>query len=305
MLTKVDLPLLTCSAADEWDVQEGNTEDVGALMLVKDDEELAASLSALVKEAPSAIPVAVCCAAEGAKGIVVWDNGNITVYGKDAGHGELGSKKQLKPFELPCAVASVSMGTDHTCFLLRDGTVWCCGNNNAGQCGQEPAGGDASATCEIQQVHIGQTAVAIGCGEHHTVVVGVNDTFSFGDNSEGQLGREGPGHSLIPLDLPRASAVSCGRAHTLIRTARGVFGFGSNKRQQLGLSTSTECARSPTLLYDNCRVGNFGASCDFSWAACSEEMADFTESALVLPRRTGAFAVRAPRCFRTAPADPP
>eukprot|EP01046_Picozoa_sp_COSAG06_P062042 COSAG06_NODE_13844_length_1213_cov_5.810213_2_plen_275_part_01 len=274
-------------------------------MLVKDDEELAASLSALVKDAPAAKPIAVCCAAAGAKGVVIFDNGNITVYGKDSGHGELGKNNPgSTPFDLPCEAASVAMGSDHTCFLLRDGTVWCCGNNESGQCGQEPKG-EGDANCELQRVDIGQTAVAIDCGEHHTVVVGVTATFSFGDNGDGQLGRDGPGYSLEPVDLPAASCVSCGRAHTLVRSELGVSGFGSNRRQQLGLPSSVSTVKAPVLLYQNCHIGKFGASCDYSWAACSETMVNLAQRALVLPRRNHALAVRAPHRFLTAPADPP
>ena len=287
----------------EWVVMEGNTEDVGFLLLAKDDEELAASLSALVKDAPTAKPVTICCAASGAKGIVVFDNGNITVFGKDSGRGELGEKAGTTPFDLPCKVASVSMGSEHTVFLLDDGTVWCCGSNAAGQCGS--AGESEDAACKLQQVDLGQTAVAVACGEHHTVVVGVKDTFSFGANGEGQLGRAGESHSLQPLELPRASSVVCGRAHTLVRTDNGVYGFGSNRHLQLGQPDKVSAVETPVVLYGHCVVGNFGAACDFTWAACSETMASFAENTLVLPRRNDALAVRAPHRFLTISADPP
>ena len=152
-------------------------------------------------------------------------------------------------------------------------------------------------------MELGQKAVAIGCGEQFTVVVGAADTFSFGANDNGQLGRGGEPFELSPLALPRAQSVCCGLSHTVVQTERGVYGFGSNKQLQLGQPDDVSAVKDPQVLYEHCEVGNLGACCNLSWAALTEGMPDFAQGVLVMPRRADALAIRAPHRLLTIDSD--
>lgn len=84
---------------------------------------------------------------------------------------------------------------------------------------------------------------SVDCGDLHTALISsTGELFTFGDNSEGQLGIgiEFKNHvdraSLVTGISERAIQVSCGYRHTLVLTDHGtVFGMGSNKRYELGL----------------------------------------------------------------------
>lgn len=210
---------------------------------------------------------AFAVAAAGSKGIVVREQGNVATFGKDSGHGELGNSKGTAPFPLPAdnPVQDVCMGAEHTCFLLEDGSVWCCGSNAVGQCGAPPSDVD----CELFQVELPQNdATAVGCGEHHTVVLcATGDVYTFGNNQVGQLGRnktDTPGK----VGIKRATSISCGQNHTLIveSDAGSVFGFGDNSSGQLGHSGDAAVGH-PVQLYASCSVQKCGAEGNMTWAA--------------------------------------
>jgi alpha-tubulin suppressor-like RCC1 family protein len=85
---------------------------------------------------------------------------------------------------------------------------------------------------------------SVDCGDQHTALVTPSgDLYTFGDNSEGQLGlgldyktfMDKP--TLVTGILDRIQTVACGYRHTLVLTERStVYGMGTNRRYELGLS---------------------------------------------------------------------
>ena len=84
-----------------------------------------------------------CCCAPG-KGAVLWDDGSVTFWGKDSGHGELGVEAgkaqkfgiwEMAGGEFASPVVDVSLGAAHTLFVLENGDMLSAGSNWHGQCG--------------------------------------------------------------------------------------------------------------------------------------------------------------------------
>lgn len=83
----------------------------------------------------------------------------------------------------------------------------------------------------------------VDCGDLHTALISTTgELFTFGDNSDGQLGisvefkNTVDRASLVTGISERVIQVSCGYRHTLALTDNGmIFGMGSNRRYELGL----------------------------------------------------------------------
>eukprot|EP00759_Apiculatamorpha_spiralis_P023562 PhF_6_TR27189/c0_g2_i1/m.39931 len=88
------------------------------------------------------------------------------------------------------------------------------------------------------------TRVFVG-GYHSFVLLDDNTLFGFGDNTQGQVGVDGPpGMVSKPTEvhLPYGCtviSVHCGESHTLVLTNIGMYVFGSHAEGQLGLGPTT------------------------------------------------------------------
>ena len=71
----------------------------------------------------------------------------------------------------------------------------------------------------------GERLVDVQCGLGHTVVLSESGkVFTAGDNSEGQLGREGPPHEFRPVEgLPHVTSIHSTAAHTL--AVSGIYSY--------------------------------------------------------------------------------
>lgn len=86
---------------------------------------------------------------------------------------------------------------------------------------------------------------AIDCGDQHTAVISnTGELYTFGDNSEGQLGigiefRNNIDRPTLVTGISEETIqVSCGYRHTLVLTNHGtVFGMGTNKKYELASGT--------------------------------------------------------------------
>ncbi|KAK3254652.1 hypothetical protein CYMTET_36142 [Cymbomonas tetramitiformis] len=92
----------------------------------------------------------------------------------------------------PCSLAG---GTHHTCAIVSPHRgVQCWGRNHMGQLGYEDTmqrGGFASSTMPPANVNLGEEALQIAGGGHHTCVVTVDGHVRcWGAGSNGQLGQE-------------------------------------------------------------------------------------------------------------------
>jgi len=81
---------------------------------------------------------------------------------------------------------SVSAGQSHTCAVMVDGTLWCWGDNDSGQLGDNTL--DSKST-PVAVVSSGQTWAMVAAGVTHTCALATDGSlWCWGDNSAGQLG---------------------------------------------------------------------------------------------------------------------
>jgi alpha-tubulin suppressor-like RCC1 family protein len=135
-------------------------------------------------------------------------------------------------------VASVSCGRFHTAVVGTTSNLFTFGANYNGELGLGPVGYQNTP----QRVTFFNSNVAsVSCGGYHTAVVGTtNNLFTFGYNSNGQLGlgdftdRNTP--QRVTFFNSNVASVSCGDYHTaVVTTTNDLFTFGANGYGELGL----------------------------------------------------------------------
>lgn len=123
------------------------------------------------------------------------------------------------------AVAA-SAGVHHSLVLLSDGRVCAFGDNSYGQQGRPAA--SRSGACQAAAAIPGG-AVQLASGELHVVALSaLGEVYTWGGNSNGQLGRTSSLVSAVPGRVPlrlregeRAVAVSAGGYHSAVVTSEG------------------------------------------------------------------------------------
>jgi alpha-tubulin suppressor-like RCC1 family protein len=138
----------------------------------------------------------------------------------------------------------VSVGGNHTCAVMSDGTVRCWGWNDYGQLG---IGTNPDSVLPVTVSGI-SNAVAVSAGNHHTCAVLSDGTVRcWGDNRVGQLGNgtDGWGNSSsLPVTvsgISNAVAVSAGYLHSCAVLRDGtVRCWGYNSSGQLGNGSYTD-----------------------------------------------------------------
>ena len=144
------------------------------------------------------------------------------------------------------AAKAISVGGDHTCALLTDGTVRCWGWSTAGQLGATAPGivsTEPIAACGISN------AVAISAGGSHSCALLSGGTVQcWGLNHEGQIGNGETSNVWIPTTVAGVSnaiAIATGGYHTCALLSGGsVECWGKNAFGQLGNSSTESCAES-------------------------------------------------------------
>jgi len=145
------------------------------------------------------------------------------------------------------SVRQIACGYGHCLAVTDFGDVLTWGSGSYGELGHGT--GDSSTMVlwgvpRVVEALQGYDVVHVAGGAHHSgAVTSEGQLFTWGNNSESQLGRELPSSSRFD-GIPRAvaeleqkvSSVSCGFAHTLILGGEGAaFACGSNLSGQLGM----------------------------------------------------------------------
>lgn len=126
-------------------------------------------------------------------------SGTVMCWGNDQ-NGELGDGKQNNQSTTPITVnvanktmTQVTAGYSHTCALASDGTVYCWGQNDWGQCGT--GGGDggfnnADVLAPTQVQGLTGKALEVEAGTNHTcALIEGGSVMCWGADDRGQLGQ--------------------------------------------------------------------------------------------------------------------
>jgi alpha-tubulin suppressor-like RCC1 family protein len=183
--------------------------------------------------------------------IILMNDGTVRSVGENMS-GQLGreiskvnyifNQITLRQINLKGKAKQVACGDSHTVILMKNGSVWSCGANNAGQLGRET---DKGCDFLLRKVNLyGNNAKQVVCGALHTFVLMENGSvWSCGANNDGQLGdnrhvgtsRSNFDFQQIDLHGNRAKQIACGNTLTVILTEKNVIlSCGSNRYGQLG-----------------------------------------------------------------------
>lgn len=138
------------------------------------------------------------------------------------------------------AVRSAAAGSEHTCAVKSDGSLWCWGWNYYGQVGA----GTADKEWFPLQVPLGGVVVTVATGDNHTCAITADNTlWCWGDNEHGQLGDGTTDNQHSPEQIAAAgevASVAAGGGHTCaIKTDGSLWCWGWNASGQLGDGTTT------------------------------------------------------------------
>lgn len=209
---------------------------------------------------------AICVGVE--YSVILTDTGDVYLF--DITSGALGSKISNDK------IVSISAGQEHVLLLAEDGRVQSYGRGSRGQLGHGTLENveDMAQTIEALE---GVPFKAISAGGWHSLALSeAGDVYTWGWNSEGQLGlskdkvqvKATPKLCEISED-DRFELISCGSRHSMVVSENGIlFGFGWNKYGQLGLDPKTiVCQDSPAVIPVDEKVVNI--VCKF-WASLIE-----------------------------------
>merc|ERR1712137_235241 len=145
----------------------------------------------------------------------------------------------------------VSCGRHSTVVLDNEGCLWTFGSNSSGQLGR----GSGPEIKAPEKLSLDCSFVSVGAGQADFVVAlsSTGEVYSWGDNSEGYLGRGMTARhrrrpKLVPL--PPITSIYVGGYHTYVLTTSGeVWGFGhSHYGGQLGLGENGGCMHDPVKI---------------------------------------------------------
>jgi alpha-tubulin suppressor-like RCC1 family protein len=182
-----------------------------------------------------------------AHAVAVTETGEIFTWGNNA-FGQLGFRNVSVDFTYPSQVHTlqdtrivyVCAGFAHTLAVTDKGETYGWGSNDKGQLGLE--GFTATFTPTLITGLVGKKVIRVSCGYDTSVAVTDKGlVYTFGDNSEGQLGL---GHTTAMVGVNQVTALAdstivqaeAGWAHMLALDDQGVsYGWGDNSVGQLGL----------------------------------------------------------------------
>lgn len=161
---------------------------------------------------------ALACAAGASHSLAIDAQGAVWGWGSNQ-HGQLGSRQDAyrdAPLRiaLPEKITQVAAGMYVSYALGRSGRLYAWGWNARGQLGQ----GDLKPHAGILAVQLPARVRQIASGQAHVLATDGDQVWAWGDNTSGQLGREG-GPTGTPQPLPivsaaRSTATSISKSNT-------------------------------------------------------------------------------------------
>jgi alpha-tubulin suppressor-like RCC1 family protein len=181
-------------------------------------------------------------------------DGTLWCWGGDWG-GRLGNGadgNQDSPDQESTAAtdwATVSAGTDHTCAIKTDGTVWCWGYDGHGRLGN---GADGDQDSPDQESTAATDWATVSAGREHTCAIKTDGTlWCWGSDGDGRLGNGADGAQNSPDQESTAATdwatVSAGYSHTCaIKTNGTLWCWGRDADGALGNGGLTGNQQSPS-----------------------------------------------------------
>jgi len=176
--------------------------------------------------------------------VALKNDGTVWAWGNNdsgqLGDGSSTSTNIPVPVAGLSSITAVAAGAYHTVVLKSDGTVWSWGKNSNGQLGN---GNITASNVPVQVKGLSGVSsgivTAVAAGYDHTVILRNDGTvWSWGNNSNGQLGNGNITASNAPVQvsgLSTVTAIAAGFGHSLALKSDGtVWTWGNNSRGQLG-----------------------------------------------------------------------
>lgn len=181
--------------------------------------------------------------------LALTSDGSVWSWGAND-HGQLGdgsTTMRATPLQVAglSGVTAIAAGFAHSLAVKNDGTVWAWGSNSLGQLGN----GDATATDSKEPVQVpGLSGKGVAAGHDHSVLMALdNSVWTWGGNSNGQLGNGTTSNSLSPIlvsTVGSVAAIAAGGYHTVVLRKElanfRVWCWGKNSDGQLGDGTSSD-----------------------------------------------------------------
>jgi alpha-tubulin suppressor-like RCC1 family protein len=168
------------------------------------------------------------------------------------GYGQLGIGTFSSPTRRPEEVRgtadwiTLEPGSEHTCGLRTDHSIWCWGHSKFGQLGNGSSGINTFVTVPRQ---IGSTSdwISLSTGHSHTCGIRADGSaWCWGLNDKGQLGNGTITNATIPQQVQGGSdwiSISAGAVSTCgLRLDGSAWCWGGNHYGQLGNGTTTDAA---------------------------------------------------------------
>jgi alpha-tubulin suppressor-like RCC1 family protein len=180
-------------------------------------------------------------------GCALSKKGTVLCWGDNTkgqlGNGTDGSTPAASPATVPglSNVEQISAGAAHVCAVVKNGGVFCWGDNGNGQIGD---GSTSQRDSPTAVAGLPKTPEMVSVGYFHTCAVLKNaSVFCWGANGSGQLGNASTSDSSAPVRVKNPSAfvqVVTGEAFSCALTAAGgVDCWGDNSDGQLGNNSTT------------------------------------------------------------------
>jgi alpha-tubulin suppressor-like RCC1 family protein len=205
-------------------------------------------------------------------GLALLQDGTLRAWGcndyGELGIGTYGGHSALPvPVSVLEGVVAIDSGIAHNLALRQDGSVWAWGFNDNGQLGNGTSGNILLAPYPVQG--LSEVTAIAGGGWFSLALRSDGSVWSWGSNSDGQLGIGSTANSLlpVPVHLPAdVTAIAAGGQHALaLRQDGSVWSWGLNWLGQLG--DGTDQSRSePVQVSGLSEVIAIGAGHEFSFA---------------------------------------
>jgi alpha-tubulin suppressor-like RCC1 family protein len=179
---------------------------------------------------------------------IVIDGGQVYTWGDNLnaqlGNEDLDYLAQPTLVENLNDIIAIGQGSaaKHSIVLKEDGTVWSWGDNEFGQLGIGNSDIINSSTPRrIEGVH-GVVAVAVG-NKHSLALTDEGNVWSWGNNTEGQIGHANQTESYVPKlihGLTNVVSIASGYSHSIVLKEDGtVWTWGENNFGQLGIGNKS------------------------------------------------------------------